>query len=471
MKILSKRTKIVATIGPSSESPEMMLKLMTLGVNVFRFNMKHGDVEWHKKFIKQAREISISNNFDLGILIDLQGPEIRIKTFNQKVLNIKKGDTIKFTSNLDSLNDNENIIYTSSKNVISSLVKGDRIVIDDGAMFLQVQESTPEFVTLVSESESPLKNNKSMNLIGKDIDLPSLTEEDKNRLTVAEQEKVDFIALSFVREKMDLDFLKEEMKNRKIEAKIVSKIESQKGINNIDEIIDNSYAIMVARGDLGIETPIEGITYIQKILIKKCRMKSKPVIVATQMLESMINSKFPTRAEAADVSNAVFDHTDAVMLSGETAYGANPIEVVEVMARICSFNETVRSEASVIHVTRDNTSYIAEAGFNISKDHNINKIIALTETGYTVRVLSALRPKADIIAVSDIQDTVNLLALSGGVKPFKTKYAISDLSSYEKIIDELKQANLIETGDTVVAIHGQKFGMAGGTNSLIILTI
>lgn len=314
MKILSKRTKIVATIGPSSESPEMMLKLMTLGVNVFRFNMKHGDVEWHKKFIKQAREISTSNNYDLGILIDLQGPEIRIKTFNQKILNIKKNDQIKFTSNIDMLNDNENIIYTSSKNVISSLEKGDRIVIDDGALFLRVEESSSEFVTLVSESDSPLKNNKSMNLIGKDIDLPSLTEDDKNRLTVAEQEKVDFIALSFVREKKDLEFLKEEMKNRNIEAKIVSKIESQKGINNIDEIIDNSYAIMVARGDLGIETPIEGITYIQKILIKKCRIKSKPVIVATQMLESMINSKFPTRAEAADVSNAVFDHTDAVML-------------------------------------------------------------------------------------------------------------------------------------------------------------
>lgn len=471
MKILSKRTKIVATIGPSSESPEMMLKLMNLGVNVFRFNMKHGDVDWHKKFIKQARDIANSNKLDLGVLIDLQGPEIRIKTFNQKVLNIKKADVIKFTSNLDLLNDSENIIYTSSKNVISSLVKGDRIVIDDGALFLEVHDTSADFVTLVSESESPLKNNKSMNLIGKDIDLPSLTEEDKNRLTVAEHEKVDFIALSFVREKKDLDFLKAEMSSRKIEAKIVSKIESQKGINNIDEIIDNSYAIMVARGDLGIETPIEGVTYIQKILVKKCRMKSKPVIVATQMLESMINSKFPTRAEAADVSNAVFDHTDAVMLSGETAYGANPIEVVEVMAKICSFNESVRNDASIIHLTRDNTSYIAEAGFNISKDQNINKIIALTETGYTVRVLSALRPKADIIAVSDIQDTVNLLSLSGGVKPFKTQYSISDLSSYEKIIEELKSANLIEKGETVVAIHGQKFGMAGGTNSLIILTI
>jgi len=471
MKILSKRTKIVATIGPSSESPEMMLKLMSLGVNVFRFNMKHGDVEWHKKFIKQAREVANANNYDLGILIDLQGPEIRIKTFNQKVLNIKKQDLIKFTSKMEMLNDNENIIYTSSQNVVSSLEKGDRIVIDDGAIFLQVEEKNTDFVTLISESESPLKNNKSMNLIGKDIDLPSLTEEDKNRLSVAETEKVDFIALSFVREKNDLDFLKEEMKKRNIDARIVSKIESQKGINNIDEIIDNSYAIMVARGDLGIETPIEGVTYIQKILVKKCRMKSKPVIVATQMLESMINSKFPTRAEAADVSNAVFDHTDAVMLSGETAYGANPAEVVEVMARICSFNETVRSEAPLIHVTRDNTSYIAEAGFNISTDHNINKIIALTETGYTVRVLSALRPKADIIAVSDVQDTVNLLSLSGGVKPFKTQYAISDLSSYEKIIEELKTAKLVETGETVVAIHGQKFGMAGGTNSLIILTI
>ena len=471
MKILQKRTKIIATVGPACESPEVMEKLITLGVNVFRFNMKHGEVEWHKKFITQARGISEKLGVELGILIDLQGPEIRVKTFNQKVLQIKKGDSVKFTSNINLLNDNENIIYTSSQNIVSALEVKDRVVIDDGALFFEVTEKGNEYISMVSESENPLKNNKSLNLIGKDVDLPSLTDEDRKRLTVAEETKVDFVALSFVREKKDLDFLKEELKSRNINAKIVSKIENQKGINNIDEIIDSSYAIMVARGDLGIETPIEGVTYIQKVLVKKCRLKSKPVIVATQMLESMINSKFPTRAEAADVSNAVFDYTDCVMLSGETAYGANPLEVVEVMARICGFNESVRSETPLIQSEKDETSYISEAAFNISSDHKINKIVALTETGYTARALSAIRPKADIIAVSDFQDTVNLLAMSGGVKPFKTKYSISDLSSYEKILEELKTANLIEKGETIVAIHGQKFGMAGGTNSLIILTI
>lgn len=471
MKILSKRTKIIATVGPSCENPEVMEKLITSGVNVFRFNMKHGEVEWHKKYITQAREISQKLGTELGILIDLQGPEIRVKTYNQKVLNIQKGDQVKFTSNIEKLNDSENIIYTSSKNIVSSLEKGDRIVIDDGALFFEVTEKSDDYIIMTSESTNPLKNNKSLNLIGKDVDLPSLTDEDRKRLTVAEETKVDFIALSFVREKKDLDFLKEELKSRNIDCKIISKIENQKGIDNIDDIIDSSYGIMVARGDLGIETPIEGITYIQKVLVKKCRLKSKPVIVATQMLESMINSKFPTRAEAADVSNAVFDYTDCVMLSGETAYGANPIEVVETMAKICTFNELVRVEDVMLQTIKDNTSYIAEAAFNMATDHNINKIVALTETGYTARVLSALRPKADIIAVSDYDTTVNLLAMSGGVKPFKTSYNISDLESYEKIIEELKTAGLLEKGETVVAIHGQQFGLVGGTNSLMILTI
>lgn len=228
---------------------------------------------------------------------------------------------------------------------------------------------------------------------------------------------------------------------------------------------------MVARGDLGIETPIEGVTFIQKELIKRCRAKSKPVIVATQMLESMINSKFPTRAEAADVANAVFDYTDCVMLSGETAYGANPIDVVQIMSKICSYNETVIPESTFEYKDFDNTKYIAQAAFNISKAHNINKIVALTETGYTSRVLAALRPRADIITVSDFDEAVSLLNMSYGVYAFKTKYSISDLSSYDKIMEELVSQNILEKGETVIAIHGQKFGLPGGTNSLMIVQV
>lgn len=468
---LKKRTKIIATVGPACENPEVMENLIKSGVNIFRFNMKHGEVDWHKKFITQAREISEKIGIAIGILIDLQGPEIRIKTYNQKILDINKGDKIKMTLNLESLNDNENIIYSPQTGVIASLEVSDRIVIDDGALFLTVTEKNTDHVILESSSKSPLKNNKSLNVIDKDIDLPSLTEEDKKRLTVAEEVKVDFIALSFVREKNDILYLKNEMKTRNIEAKIVSKIENKKGIKNIDEIIDESYAIMVARGDLGIETPIEGVTFIQKELIKRCRAKSKPVIVATQMLESMISSKFPTRAEAADVANAVFDYTDCVMLSGETAYGANPIDVVEIMAKICSYNESVVPDSTFEYDQMDNTKYITSAAKSIAKAHNINKIIALTETGYTVRVLSALRPRADIIAVTDFQTTVSLLNMSGGVHAIKTKYEIHDLNSYEKIMEELLELGIVEKGETVIAIHGQTFGLPGGTNSLMIVQI
>lgn len=468
---LNKRTKIIATVGPACENPEVMSELIKSGVNVFRFNMKHGDVAWHKKYITQAREISKNLGVSIGVLIDLQGPEVRIKTFNNKVLDIKKGDLIKFTNKIENLNDEEKVIYSSQANIVTSLEAGDRIVIDDGALFFTVREKGTDFINMESHSENPLKNNKSLNLVDKDIDLPSLTEEDKVRLTVAEEMKVDFIALSFVREVNDIKFLKEEMKSRNIEAKIISKIENKKGIQNIDSIIEESYGIMVARGDLGIETPIEGVTFIQKELIKRCRAKSKPVIVATQMLESMINSKFPTRAEAADVANAVFDYTDCVMLSGETAYGANPIDVVQIMSKICSYNETVIPESTFEYKDFDNTKYIAQAAFNISKAHNINKIVALTETGCTSRVLAALRPRADIITVSDFDEAVSLLNMSYGVYAFKTKYSISDLSSYDKIMEELVSQNILEKGETVIAIHGQKFGLPGGTNSLMIVQV
>jgi pyruvate kinase len=471
MKLLTKRTKIIATVGPACEDPEVMKSLIKYGVNVFRFNMKHGDTDWHLKFISQARKISEEINTDIGILIDLQGPEIRIKTFEGKSLSVTKDDKVKIHKHLKDMCDEEFCIYTSQTQVVDSLEIKDKVVIDDGALFFEVVEKNKDSVVLKSLSTNVLKNNKSMNIVEKDIDLPSLTNEDKNRLQIMSKVKVDFVALSFVRQAKDVETLETEMKKHNFHAKIISKIESKRGIENIESIIDHSYGIMVARGDLGIETPIEGVTYIQKELIRKCRSKSKPVIVATQMLESMISSKFPTRAEAADVANAVFDSTDAVMLSGETAYGSNPIDVVEVMARICSFNEFVIPESHIELETMDNTAYISNSAYFIAKDHKINKIVTLTETGHTARVLSAMRPKADIIAVSDNEDTINILNLSRGILGFKTKYKISDLSSYEKIISELKQAGLLKSQEMVIAIHGQKFGQEGGTNSLVILEI
>jgi len=469
---LAKRTKIIATIGPASETAQVMKELMLSGVNIFRFNMKHGDIEWHKKFITQAREVSDELKHNLGILIDLQGPEVRCKTFNGNVLDIKKDSTIKFTKNQNLLNDSENIIFTTHSQVIDSLIPGDKVVIDDGALFLEVVSKDTDFVVLRSESEAKLKNNKSMNLVNKDVSMPSLTDEDKTRLSVAEEVRVDFVALSFVREKSDIDYLQEELSKRNIKAKIVSKVESQKGVNNIDEIIDSSYAVMIARGDLGIETPIEGIAYLQKEIIRKCKLKSKPVIVATQMLESMINNKFPTRAEAGDVANAVFDSTDAVMLSGETAYGSFPVDVVTIMSRICAYNEKLAIKESLIFKDYDNTKYIAFSAYTISENSkSINKIVVLTETGYTPRIISSFRPDADIIAVSDFESTVDLLSMSYGIKAFNTKYSISDLNSFQLILDELKSSNLIEPGEEVVAIHGQKFGEPGGTNSLFIVRV
>lgn len=463
-----KKIKIIATIGPSSESPDDMKRLIQNGVNIFRFNMKHNTLDWHQNKIEQARAVASELKQPLGILIDLQGPEIRIET--------NKGTDILVTENTEVIcissehpDVPESCVIIPYREVFDSLSKGDRFTIDDGYVQLEVTQKQGHTIKARALNENVIKTRKSLNLVQKDVPLPSLTDNDLEKLTVAAKTEVDFVALSFVRNRDDLDSLKKELGKRHINAKIVAKVESQKGVDNIDEIIDVSDVVMIARGDLGIETPIESVTYFQKQTIKKCREKAKPVIVATQMLQSMITNPVPTRAEVADVSNAVFDLTDCVMLSGESASGKYPDLTAHTMTKIISYNEPRIENSSLVYTEYDQTKYIAHSAVSIANASNINKIVAFTETGYTARVISALRPKADIIAVTNKKSTYGSLIMSFGTIPIISRHSVRDLVSYQDIIEELIEEEHIVRGERLILIHGHTLGEPGNTNSLAIL--
>ncbi len=472
---LHKKTKIIATIGPASEAPETIKKLILEGVNVFRFNMKHSTTEWHETAMEKVHKIATDLGIPVGILIDLQGPEIRIRTRDKEDIHVKEGQEVLFSTNFDDL---ETRITIPHESVFEALDEGDKFSIDDGFVRFVVTKKGKNKIWGGCLDTTIIKTNKGMNLVGKDVDLPSLIEDDISKLHLAAKQRVDYIALSFVRTKKDVQALREVMKHKQIDAQIVSKIESQKGLDNIDEIIEESDSIMIARGDLGIEVPIEQITYHQKNLIEKCRKAHKPVIVATQMLQSMIEHPLPTRAEATDVANAVFDGTDAVMLSGETATGKYPVKAVEAMSKIVHFNE---GKAEVTHfntMPQNPTELIVQAADLIathsahSSKLKVDFIVVFTETGFTAKIVSSFRPKIPIIAVTDNSKTVEILTLSYGINPVKVVFPrTGQILSVEHVIDGLKERKYVKSGDNVLLIHGQHWKKAGQTNAIVLITI
>ncbi len=446
-----------------------MKELLVAGVNIFRFNMKHNSLDWHLEKINQAVEIAAQYEMPLGILIDLQGPEVRIQTHAGEPVLVTKHSDVRFSSNEhDLLNDPHTILIPQTA-VIESLEPNDQFSIDDGYLQFRVVEKHDHTMTARALGDYTIKHNKSLNLFQKDLPLPSLVESDLEKLDIATQTRIDFVALSFVRDQHDVDVLRQELKKRDIKAQIIAKIENQKGVDNIDTIIDHADGIMLGRGDLGVETPIETITYFQKETIKKCRQKSKPVIVATQMLESMIHNPIPTRAEVADVANAVFDLTDCMMLSGESAYGDNPVLAAQTMTRIIHYNESKVDTPDFRFDQTAQTHHIAQAAVRIAHWHDVSKIIAFTETGYTARVIASLRPPVPVLAVSNQEKTIHAMAASFGVISIKSEYPIGDLVVYNQVIEELQSKGYVERGEVVVLVHGQRLGEPGKTNALVIL--
>jgi pyruvate kinase len=470
MLINTKKTKIITTIGPVTNELEIMKKLIINGANIFRFNMKHGTIEWHLNSIRLAKKAAKELDAQLGILIDLQGPEIRIKNRDDKKLIFKEGDKVKFGTSFK----NKNVQIVIPKELVFKTLRPESLFsIDDGFFPFKVETISDTEMTAIALSDAEFGTNKGMNLFELDIALPSLTDTDLEKLDMAKQEEVDFIALSFVRSKEDIHTLKEEMAKRDINAKIISKVESQKGIDNIDSIIKHSYGIMFARGDLGIEIPVEEVPYLQKIIIQKCRKAYTPVIVATQMLQSMIENPIPTRAEVTDVANAIYTRTDAIMLSGETTAGKYPTKAVKYMTKIAQYNEPRLNFKNFDFELTNRTEAVVEAAHNIieeTKKLQIDKVVVFTESGYTARVLASFRPSVDIIAATSQFKTLGKLTMSYGSDPVLIQTPEDPmLMNPEYIVHELTKTPLVKKGEVVMVVYGQHGIKTGQTNSVSII--
>lgn len=463
-----KYTKIVATIGPASDSVETISDLIDAGVNVFRFNMKHADAPWHEERIIRVKSVAEKKKTAVGVLIDLQGPEIRMQTFDHAPLEVSKNEEIKLSDNfLD-----EKTVVIPNTEVIEKLKKGDTVLIDDGFIELHITGRKKEVVIAKAIEDTIIHSRKTVTIPNITLSIPSLTSEDIDRLYLGKKTNVDFVALSYVRNARDVEELKKQMKRIGLSAHIVAKMESRESVKNLDEIIACADAVMVARGDLGVEVPFEQIAYWQETIVEKCRQAAKPVIVATQMLESMIHSPRPTRAEATDVANAVLDGTDAVMLSGETASGKYPLAAVKAMARIARFNEGRRSGFVPKLTEQGETELIVDAAMTTIKlDHgpNIDSIVVFTESGYTALALARYRPNIPIIAVTDSPQTVQRLTLVYGASAYLTKFPEGEFRLPKDVLGNLKKKKLIATGDKLLVVHGQHWNRPGQTNAIMLV--
>lgn len=474
---MRKHTKITATIGPASDSEEMITALIEAGVNVFRFNFKHNTVEWHGERIERVRAVSKRMGIPVGTLIDLQGPEIRITVPSEKI-SLTKDEQITLAVDMSSEEKGFSIPYPQ---VIQELRKGQRIIVDDGAFTFVVEESG-ERVVLRSESQGTLPTRKSMNVPGLTAPLPVLVERDYDGLSLAKKYAMEFVALSFVRTKEDILILREEMKKQGIISQVVSKIEAQQAIANLDAIIQETDVIMVARGDLGVEYPVEEVPYYQKIMIRKCIERGIPVITATQMLQSMIQSPSPTRAEVSDVANAAYDLTDSVMLSGETASGSYPLETVQMMARTVAFNETkfpVDRRTLFSYDIQDMSAMMCSAAYGLSlqcfqHDKAVTGFLVFTTSGRTAQFLARYRPHIPIYAFTDSEQVRNTLSLTYGVMPFTTKVLKDHFITKEEVqqtIATLKEAGHVRSGERLIMVYGDARAEAGMTDTIKVVDV
>ncbi len=471
-----KKTKIVCTIGPASESESVLKQLFENGLNVCRLNFSHGSHEEHKGRIDTIKKVREEMNLPIGIMLDTKGPEIRLGNFKDEAIELEEGDTFTLTSR-DIIGD-KTIINVSYEGLPNDVVPNDRILIDDGLVELNVLEIIDGTdIKCVALNGGVLKNHKGVNVPNVKIKLPAITKKDRDDILFGIENGIDFIAASFIRKADDVTEIRrilEENGGQGIE--IISKIESQEGVDNIDEIIAVSDGIMVARGDLGVEIQTEEIPLVQKELIKKCNIVGKPVITATQMLDSMIRNPRPTRAEVTDVANAIFDGTSAIMLSGETAAGKYPVESVKTMYNIAittenslNYPEILRSKSMQHELTTTNA--IGKATCTTAQDLEAAAIITSTSSGYTSKAISKFKPKAPIIAATPSEAVERKLSLIWGVYPVLA--AVS--STTDEIIDfsiaSAMAHNYVKEGDLVVITAGVPAGLSGSTNLIKVHTI
>ncbi|MDT0201297.1 pyruvate kinase [Nocardioides sp. AE5] len=463
-----RRAKIVCTLGPATSTPEMIRSLVDAGMNVARLNMSHGTHEDHRAVYERVREADEATGKGVGIFADLQGPKIRLGLFGQGPVRLESGD--RWTITTRDVDGDAQVGSTTYAGLPDDVAPGDPILIDDGKVRLRVVAvEGPDVVTEVVVG-GLVSNHKGINLPGVAVNVPALSEKDVTDLRFALQLGVDAIALSFVRNAADADDVRRIMDEEGVHVPVVAKIEKPQAIENIDGIIKAFDALMVARGDLGVECPLEDVPFLQKRLIEKARRNAKPVIVATQMLESMIAAPAPTRAEASDVANAVLDGADAVMLSGETGIGQYPITTVETMARIVASTEDheLHNMAAIAWNPRTRGGVIAKAAAEVATRVNAKYLVAFTQSGDSARRLSRYRGAIPVLAFTPLASTRAQLAMTWGVETLKTAPVEHTDEMVRQVDVQLLRSGRVEEGDLVVIIAGSPPGIPGSTNALRI---
>ncbi len=480
MRNLREYTKIIATLGPSSDSPEMIEKMVEAGVNVFRFNLKHNDIDWHKEKIAVVRQTAKKLDRAVGIFIDLQGPEIRLTTPEHMEYEVRRGVEISVMKK----NKDASCFSLTDDVVLSYLKRGQRVVVDDGKFNFVVKEAGSDKVILVSHSDGTLKTRKTLNVPGVYFPLDALTDRDKEALVALKESGVNFVGLSFVRSAQDVLDLKKFMKKEGFSGRVVSKIETRLAIDNLDEIIDNSEGIMVARGDLGVELPIEQVPYYQKIMIKKCIERGFPVITATQMIHSMVDRPYPTRAEISDIANAVFDLTDMVMLSEESAAGKYPLEAVTMMKKTLVFNEKnvlIKDTRAVFDfISIDSEEMLCGTAYNLylqfrKKDFNFGGFVVFTESGRTARKLSRYRAEAPIFVFAPTEYVRDSLTVNYGVIPFLQPTIFKKdqpvkLDDMKKATEFLKEKGMFDEDKYYILLYGDNWMVEGKVSTIKVIT-
>ncbi|MDU7361727.1 MAG: pyruvate kinase [Propionibacteriaceae bacterium] len=462
-----RRAKIVCTLGPSTESVDRLVELIQAGMNVARLNMSHGDYNEHGNRLQNVREAAKITGQTVGVFADLQGPKIRLGKFEQDTpYELSNGDI--FTITTDDIVGTKERVSTTYKGLAGDVKPGDSLLIDDGKVGLRVKEvSGTDIVTEVTV-EGPVSNNKGINVPGAAVSVPALSEKDENDLRWALQHGVDMIALSFVRSGKDIERVHEIMDEEGRRTPVIAKLEKPQAIDNLPAIIDSFDAFMVARGDLGVELPLEDVPLVQKRIIRAARKWAKPVIVATQMLDSMISNPRPTRAEASDVANAILDGADAVMLSGETSVGDYPALTVSTMARIVETTEK-EGHSEIHHIAWDphtTGGILAKAAAEVAERLDARYLVAFTKSGDTGRRLSRLRSPIPMLVFSPEESTRQQMTLSWGVDTVVTPHFETQEEMVDSLDNYLRSHGLIKVGERVVILSGLPMGVVGKTNNL-----
>lgn len=481
--LLAKRTRIVATVGPVSDSPEMLHQLVKRGVNIFRLNFSHGALEKKAKLVKAIRELGNQLNIPIGILADLSGPKLRLGEVPDGAVEVEAGEEVRLTSVQGVV---EKRRFSVNFEGIHELIEPGRfILLDDGTVLLRVDRTEGLDVICVTTDRVTIKSNKGVNLPGTRLPIPALTEKDQIDLDFALSQNVDCVALSFVRSAQDVVLTKDIMKEKGYaHIPLISKIEKSEALDQLDSILEYSDGAMVARGDLGVEIPLEEVPAAQRRIIRKCNHRAKPVITATQMLNTMITEPMPTRAEVTDIYNAILQGTDAVMLSGETAVGQYPLKAVETMSKIiaeadndlswCIENPKYRR----LHKDDDLPESICEAAVRIARDLNLDAIICATASGSTAVRLSRYRPKCKLIAFSTSEKVMRKLTLYWGIEArfqrevWDTETERGDTTAImDLMLQSVRDEKLIQKGMKAVLVAGVPLGVQGSTNFMQVISL